>query len=541
MIILIAALIGAAPLAGAQLQHDAEERARAETNDLLRTLCPEQCVVLSVSARVEEEDAGGEKTPGFEAPGARTVPVLRSLSANVLVDQRLPAPFRSRVRALIGQKLSGAGVPATVQLSQVAFPARNPPPYVDPPPPKPPDEPEEKPQLATTAPVSSRLLDKLVESAPALAIAVLVGGVLLVLGGLFYAAARRPRDAWMGDVADEDTPEAESPRDAFPAQRVRKLEKQLADDRPLRSIVVREALAKGESAVVARWVRELGDFLLDDLRGDVALAPALGAVAAEIAKPVDSASRAAALQDLEGRALAARLSRVTDADPFAFLEGVRGDAFVAAWRALSPGAQEVTLRLAPAHLRATALKELPAARRHEIALEWARKPEVSAGYALAAADELRTRLAEVHAGPAEADRALGDLLDSLSREEQDALLEKLRREGDGRACAGLLTESALAWAPLDLVSAAALAVAPAKLVEYLAGADEGVRAHVLKACPPRLRAELEEELALRTGVSREAFLLARRELLGKLREEAARIGLQAGDARAWRPRVVSSP
>src|SRR5581483_2844016 len=186
--ILIAALIAAAPLAGATLQHEAEERARGEANDLLRTLCPEQCVVLSVGARVEEEDAGGERTPGFETPGARTVPVLRALSANVLVDQRLPAAFRSRIRALIAQKLSAAGVPATVQLSQVSFPARNPPPYVDPQPPKAPDKPEDaeqKPPLAATTPVSSRLLDKLVESAPAIAIATLLGAVLMVLGGLF--------------------------------------------------------------------------------------------------------------------------------------------------------------------------------------------------------------------------------------------------------------------------------------------------------------------------------------------------------------------
>src|SRR5437868_10607450 len=162
--VLIAALIAAAPLAGATMQHEAEERARSEANELLRTLCPEQCSVLSVSARVEDEEAGGERVPGFEAPGARTVPVLRSLSANVLVDQRLPAAFRSRVRALIVQKLSGAGVPATVQLSQVSFPPRNPPPYVDPQPQIPPEkvpEPEQKPQLAAAAPTSSRILDKL--------------------------------------------------------------------------------------------------------------------------------------------------------------------------------------------------------------------------------------------------------------------------------------------------------------------------------------------------------------------------------------------
>ena len=543
--ILIAALVAAAPLAGAQLQHEAEEHARAEANELLRTLCPEQCAVLSVSARVEEEDAGGERTPGFETPGARTVPVLRSVSANVLVDQRLPAAFRSRVRALIAQKLSGAGVPATVQVSQVGFPPRNPPPYVDPQPPKAPEkppEPEQKPQLAAATPASSRIVDKLIESAPALAIAILVGTVLLVLGGLFFFAARRPQDGWYGDLAPEVTPPAgEAPREAFPAQRARKLEKELADHRPLRNQVVREALVKGEHAAVARWVRELGEFLLDDLRGDSALAPALKAVTAEIAKPLDGAARAAALQDLEGRALAARLSRASDADPFDFLEGVRAEPFVTAWRALSPGAQEVALRLAPAHLRAACLKEISPAQRQEIAVAWARKPEVSSGYAQAAADELRARLDDTHAGHAESDRALSDLLDSLSREEQDSLLENLRREGDGRAFSGLFTESSLAWAPPELLSAVALAVSPAHLVAYLAGADEALRTHVLKGCPPRLRADVEEELSMRSGSPREAFVLARRQVLGKLREEAERMGLQPVDARAWRPRVVSAP
>ena len=133
------------------------------------------------------------------------------------------------------------------------------------------------------------------------------------------------------------------------------------------------------------------------------------------------------------------------------------------------------------------------------------------------------------------------MLDTLSREEQDALLEKLRREGDGRAIPALMTESALVSAPLDLVSAAALAIGPSNLVAYLAGADETARTHVLKACPQRLRAEAEEELSMRSGVSREAFLGARRDILRKLREEAERIGLQPADVRAWRPRVVAAP
>jgi hypothetical protein len=260
-----------------------------------------------------------------------------------------------------------------------------------------------------------------------------------------------------------------------------------------------------------------------------------------VAKPIDGTLRAAALQDLEGRALATRLSRAGEADAFAFLEGVRADAFVSAWHGLTAGAQEVALRLAPVHLRVAALKELTAQQRQEIAVAWARKPEVSAGYALAAADELRARLADLHAGPAEADRALSDLLDSLGREEQDALVEKLRREGDGRISPALVTESSLASAPVEVLSAAALAVPPGRLVAYLSGADAPLRAHLLAACPARLRAELEEELSMRAGVPPEEFFAARRELLGRLREQTARLGPKRVDAPAPRPRMVAAP
>jgi hypothetical protein len=220
---------------------------------------------------------------------------------------------------------------------------------------------------------------------------------------------------------------------------------------------------------------------------------------------------------------------------------VREESFTSALAGLSPGAQEVALRLAPAHLRSAALRDLTADRRHQIALAWARKPEVSAQYALAAADELRDRLAELHAGPSDADRALTDLLDSLSREEQDGLLDELRREGDPRVVSGLLTESAVAHAPADLLGASLLGLPPARLVDYLAGADEGVRVHVLAACPPVLRREVEEELSLRPAGSRDEFVAARRELLAQVRSETVRRGLKPADVRAWRPRMVKSP
>jgi hypothetical protein len=543
MFTLIALLLAAAPTAGTKIQREAEDRARADAADLLRTLCPEQCVLLSVQARVDDEDVGGATTPGFDPAGARTVPVLRAISASVLIDQRLPTAFRGRVKSLVAQRLKSAGVPASVAVEQVSFPVRNPP-YLEAK-----DTPAPPPQLpvAAATPVATPKLDeKLIEHAPLLAVVTLLGGVLLALGGLFFLAARKaPAEPLFAEPLPPEEPAqsaaSEAQREAFPAARARRLEKQITDDRALRNIVLREALGRGEHGLVARWVRELGDALLDDLRGDSAVAPALSALSAELKKPADPAARAAALQDLEGRLLAARLSRASDADAFAFLEGVRAEVFVAAWKGLSPGAQEVALRLAPAHLRSAALPELPAEQRQEIALAWVRKPEVSAAYALAAADELRERIANLHAGPAEADRALADLLDSLPRDEQDALLERLRREGDSRSASGLLTESALAYAPTDLLGAALLGVAPARLVAYMGGTDEAVRTHLLAACPARVRVEIEEELGMHRGTGREDFFESRRELLARLREETARRGLQPADIRAWRPRVVSAP
>ena len=543
MQILMAVLMTAAPLAGAKLQQDAEEHARVQAADLLRVLCPEQCVLLSVRATMDEEETGGTVSPGFDAPGARTVPVVRSVSASVLVDQRLPAAFRTRVKTLVAQRLKGAGFPAEVALEQVSFPVKNPP-YLEArePLPKPPAAEPPPPKVDAATPVAPpRLQDKLMEQAPLLAVIVLLGAVVLALGVLIYFSARPRQEQFIEEPLPAAPPQAApATADTFPPARLRKLEKQLVDDRVLRNSVMREALGRGEHALVARWVRELGDFLLDDVRGDGNLAQALAGVASEIMKPGDPSARTAMLQDLEGRTLGARLAQTGDASAFSFLEGVREEHFVAALRHVSQGAQEVALRLAPAHLRSTALRELSTAQRQQVALSWVRKPDVSAQYALAAADELREQLAELH-GTGDVDRALGDLLDSLSREDQDALLDELRREGDQRVVSGLLTESALANAPADLLGASLLAVAPQRLVAYLGGADEGARAHVLAACPSQMRREVEEELSLRPGSSRDDFLAARRELLAQVRDETRRRGLKPADVRAWRPRVVKSP
>ena len=530
MLILLAAALALTP--ASRLQRDAEDKARAEVTDLFRTLCPEQCVLLSLKVRVEEEPVG-TADPGFDAPGDLKAPVLKGASTTVLLDERLPPAFRGKVRDLVAQRLGALGVPTQVAVQAVAFPVRNPPHLEAPPPP--PQAPQAQPPPAGQPEVKTPVLrDRLIEEAPALAAAALFALVALLLGTLLFFAIR-PRREPEYELEPEAPPAmavAGRPAAAFPESRRRKLEKALAEERAVRNAVVREALSRGEIDLVARWVRELGEHLLQDLGADHDLAQAVSAVAAQVARAQPDP---ASLAELEGRLMGARLARAAEnADAaFAFLEGVRPDAFSVACRDLSPGTLDAVVRFAPSKLRAAALQELSTEQRRELALALARRPEVPAAYALAAADELRERLEKMGGGPRQAESAMSDLLDSLGRDEQDALLERLRREGDGRPARALVTESALGGVPGEVLACVLLRVDPGRVVAYLAGADPALREKVLAGCPARLRRELQEELQLRGDSAPAEFLEARREILGRLRDETAKRNISAAEVRKW--------
>ncbi len=519
---------------------EAEEQARAQVSDLFRTLCPEQCVLVSVEARVEEEAVGGA-APGFESlTGGVKLPSVRSVNASVLVDSQLPAPFRTRLKGLVAQRLKEVAGQSTVSVEALAFPPRNAP-HLEAQPREP------RPQPAAPAPtpaedveaadMAARLQESLLPAAPLLAVMLLLALTVMVLGGLLVVALRRPSSAegaGGGGYYEEPLPEAAGAAaqgsavaaSDYPAARARRLERTLREERAVRNAVVREALTRGELRPVALWTRELGDFLLEDLRGDADLAPAVAGVAAELgrAPALDGAQRAQALSDLEGRTLAARLVQAADsADAaFSFLQGVPPQRFASALRALAPAAQEVALRFAPAAARSAALLELTDSQRTGLALALARQPEVSTGHALAVAEELRSRLAESAGGATQVDGMLSELLETLPLEEQDRVVAQLRREGDARVVRSLVTESTLTSSPVELLSSALLRLPPARLVSYLGGAELSVREQLLAACPPKLQRELREELTLRGASGRDEFLAARRELLGSLREELAR-------------------
>ncbi|MFY0564946.1 FliG C-terminal domain-containing protein [Archangium lansingense] len=535
----------------ARLRADAEERSRAEVTDLLRTLCPEQCVLVSVEARVEEESVGGG-TPGFETlSGGATLPTLRSVTARVLVDSRLPGPFRTRLKDLVAQRLKTVGPQPAVEVESVAFPPRNAPHLEAPPLDQKPQQPSATPPTSEAEqgtkevlPMAERLQERLLEAAPLLVLALLLMLTVLVLGVLLVIAARRPPapaplDYAMPEeppLAQEPTPSAAAPTTEYPAVRARRLERTLREERAVRNAVVREALARGELRQVAIWTREMGEFLLDDLRGDSTLGTSLSGLAAELGRvPAgDAGSRATALYDLEGRSIAARLAQAEDSveAAFAFLEGVRPERFAAACQSLSAGAREVALRFAPASLRAVALQALTPSQRAELALGLARQPELSSRYALAVADELRTQLTETAGGASQLERVLGEVLDTLPMEEQDRLIERLRHEGSERLVSSLVTESSLVSAPVEVLGAALLRLPPAQLVTYLNGAERSLRERLLTACPTSMQRELQEELGMRGAERPEAFIGARKELLASLKDEMFRRGLTTMQNRA---------
>ena len=76
MFALVIAVAAAAQPSVTKVGHDAEERGRAEVADLLKSLCPEQCILLSVQARVEAQELP-VRQPLQRAPGGNATRGMR--------------------------------------------------------------------------------------------------------------------------------------------------------------------------------------------------------------------------------------------------------------------------------------------------------------------------------------------------------------------------------------------------------------------------------------------------------------------------------
>src|SRR3954470_7864977 len=127
---LVAMLIAAAAASSqpaSALRTQTEDRVRAELSDLIRSLCPEQCVLLTVRAGIEEQAvAGADLQPGFQALSAPVKTIgVRTVGATVLLDKALPQSFRSRFKQLASARIAGMAAQVSVDEQTVLFPPRN--------------------------------------------------------------------------------------------------------------------------------------------------------------------------------------------------------------------------------------------------------------------------------------------------------------------------------------------------------------------------------------------------------------------------------
>src|SRR6185295_16182968 len=365
-------------------------------------------------------------------------------------------------------RLKALGAAPTVNIQTVKFPPRNAP-HLDAddkdkkadPFPKP-DPAENQPQLSP----GEKMQERLAESAPLLVVALLALLAVLGVGALMVLAMRRASQAPAPLPEYEELPEVEQAQGAGAAapvpvelspERARRLEKSLREERTVRNALIRDALRKGEAPLVARWAREMGDFLLEDVQSDVVPHEAIQRLSAELTKPpaTDAASRAASIQELEGRLMAARLLYASESAEaaFSFLEGVRPERFASACQGLSPAALEMALRFAPAAHRAAAFKRFPASTKQEIALAWVRRPDPSASHAHAVADELKALVADATGHASRVEQMVLEVVDSLPPGEQEKLVRRLEREGDGKVAKALVTEASLRETPVEVLGA----------------------------------------------------------------------------------------
>jgi hypothetical protein len=303
--------------------------------------------------------------------------------------------------------------------------------------------------------------------------------------------------------------------------------------------VFRRLLLAGEHDTVARAVALLGDGVVRDLARDPEVRPALldaGARTAEILRsPMTDEDRDELLRVIHAELVADRVAhRAEDVRPeLEPLLGWSPEAFARFVDDLDDARlAQVALRHAPPHLMEAYLRGLDdaeRARRVE-AITAAPPGEPEELEALAAAIEQRAVAAEVGGWEAE---HLVDLLDALPADAQDTLLVRLEaaRPDFLRRNAGRLpVESALLRLPEAALAAAWSAVPVEAWVEYLRGAPPEIARRALDACPPRLRASVDEELSLRVATDAEAGRAARKRVVRAALAAAGALGAPGGSA-----------
>ncbi len=531
------------------LETQVRETIERRITPLLEQMAPGQAELKYVDVRVNRPTAlPAGASPGFEemAPGAEFV--AEKAEVSLVLDSKLPAPFRKDLKNLIKNRLEGLGVPLEIRESVIPFPTPRPQPTTPPEMPfrYPPMPQMQQPHAAAggsgAAPgpdgaVAGRRRRRARLSDVARDRARCAGRLLIgaFVAALFALRRRDGRDqARRGEGADATgkvTPTAA----AAAADHLPEVRRALREDRVLARRVMGELLRENQVEKVAVAVELVGPTVVEDLRGDPTCAIPLREAAALLVEARPRTDTKEIVTQLHRRILKHRMVGAEDpvAQEFAFLLGLSPERLAGVLAAEPAAVQAAALRYAPMHVRSAYISERSPAERSALAGALAAPKSLSKEHLLDVASTLRSRAADqAHLDAGETgdiDLAV-ELIEERPPAEQAEMLEAMRRGDPAKARAvqaALISDQSFERVSDDVLTAASMAVPTEVLGRFLRDVPETIAARALSALPRTVAASIQEDLSLDVAPTPQQITEARRAMFAALRKALRDRGLAA--------------
>jgi flagellar motor switch protein FliG len=532
------------------LEAQVREQIERRIAPLLEQMAPGQAELKYVDVRVTRPTAlPAGASPGFEemTPGHGEF-VAEKAEVALVLDSKLPPPFRKDLKNLIKNRLDGLAVPIDIKENVIPFPTPRPQPTTPPElpfryPPMPQMQ-QPQPQPAPAAPPPQPAPQP--EAAPARGIptwlAIALGALALLAGialtALLLGRRRDGRDGKQaggdaGDAGKATTPTAA----AAAADHLPEVRRALREDRVLARRVMSELLREHQIDKVAVAVELVGPSVVEDLRGDPTCAVPLREAAALLVegRPRTDKETKEIVTQLHRRVLKHRMVGAEDPveQEFAFLLGLSPQRLSSVLASEPAAVQAAALRYAPAHLRSAYLAERSPSERSALAAALAAPKALSKEHLLDVASTLRSRAADqAHMDTGETgdvDLAV-ELIEERPPSEQAEMLEAMRRGDPAKARAvqaALISDQSFELVSDEVLTAAAMAVPTEVLGRFLRDVSEVVGSRMLSVLPRTVAASIQEDLSLDVAPTPQQLSDARRAMFSSLRKALRDRGLSA--------------
>jgi len=530
------------------LESQVRETIERRITPLLEQMAPGQAELKYVDVRVTRPTAlPAGASPGFEemAPGAEFV--AEKAEVSLVLDAKLPPPFRKDLKNLIKNRLEGLAVPIEIKESVIPFPTPRPQPTAGPEPypfrfPPMPQQQQQQPAPAPVAappaptPPPEATAPRGFPTWLAILLSVLGGAILLTL--LYLAFRRDRRDGKQAGADGTDAGKATTPTAAAAAaDHLPEVRRALREDRVLARRVMGELLRENQVDKVAVAVELVGPSVVEDLRGDPTCAAPLRDAAALLVEGrarTDKETKEIVTQ-LHRRVLKHRMVGAEDPveQEFAFLLGLSPQRLSNVLASEPAAVQAAALRYAPVHLRSAYLAERSPAERSALAAALAAPKALSKEHLLDVASTLRAHAADqahMDAGETgDVDLAV-ELIEERPLAEQAEMLEAMRRGDPAKARAvqaALINDQSFERVSDEVLTAAAMAVPTEVLGRFLRDVSEAVASRALSVLPRTVAASLQEDLSLDVSPTPQQISDARRAMFASLRKALRDRGLSA--------------